>query len=603
MAREFDELVSVYLDACSQFEERELFGTKHPDGWKWTTYGEFRTMVDRLRAGLSELGVGPGDRVAIVSRNRIEWAVACYATYGLEAAFVPMYEAQQAEEIRFILQDAGAKVVFVSTTATYGTLRRLQPELPALQHVIGFDLPGSNPDSYAHLLQRGDAKQVAPRRPAPTSLAGIVYTSGTTGQPKGVLLNHRNLSSNLNAIREAFPISKDERSLSFLPWAHSYGQTCELHYLLSAGASSALNDDLRNLVTNMSAVKPTVLVAVPRIFNKIYESVVERVGSHSKLVRRLFADNLEGHVHERKGEHVGPLRKAEMLLGDKLFFAKVRERLGGRLKFVISASASLNSDVAEFIEALGIPIYEGYGLSETSPTVSMNRPGARKLGTVGLPIRDVRIEIDRNMTGDEVVGEIVVYGPNVMVGYHNRPEETRRALTPDGGLRTGDLGYLDDDGYLHIAGRIKEQYKLDSGRYVMPGPIEERLSLSPYIANVMLYGANRPYNVAVVVPERTTLSAWADAHHVDLDASKAPTELIDLLQTEIHEHSQGLRPYEIPRRFVVAKEDFGTENGLLTPTLKLKRKNVLERYGAELEALYATSQPEQTGARTSVSGP
>jgi long-chain acyl-CoA synthetase len=587
MARAFDELVSVYLDACRQFEKRELFGTKLASGeWQWTTYGEFRSLVDRARSGLSAMGVGPGDRVAIVSRNRVEWAVVCYATYGLEAALVPMYEAQREEEIGFILADSGAKVVFASTPAIYEKVRRLQRSLPGLEHVIGIDRPVGDEPTYTELLGRGDAVAVAPRHPRPDAIAGLVYTSGTTGRPKGVLLSHRNIASNLNAIREAFPISPDERTLSFLPWAHAFGQTCELHYLLSSGASCALNRDVHELLVDLKDVAPTVLIAVPRVFNGLYEAVLERIGSQSTLVRKLFAEGIEARVLARKGEHVGAMKKVEALVDDKLFFSRIRNRLGGRLKFVISGSATLSPEVAEFIDAIGIPVYEGYGLSETSPVVSMNRPGHSKAGTVGMPIPGVRIEIDRSCTGDPVIGEILVYGPNVMVGYHNRPEETARAMTSDGGLRTGDLGFVDDEGYLHVVGRIKDQYKLDSGRYVMPGPIEERLSLSPFIANVMLYGADHPYNVAVVVPERQALRDWARSHDVDLAGAEGDVRTRELLRAQIQKQSQGLRPYEVPRRFVVAREDFDAANGLLTPTLKVKRQKVLELYGAELEALY-----------------
>jgi long-chain acyl-CoA synthetase len=405
-----------------------------------------------------------------------------------------------------------------------------------------------------------------------------------------VLLTHRNIASNLNAIREAFPIGPEERSLSFLPWAHSYGQTCELHYLLSSGASTAINGELKDLLPNLVEVAPTVLVAVPRIFNVLYESVYERVDERSKFVQKLFSDGVQAAVRQHRGEHVGALERLEMAIDDKLIFAKVRERLGGHLKFVISASASLSKDVAEFIDALGIPIYEGYGLSETSPAVSMNRPGHCKLGTVGVPLPGVRVEIDRSSTGDDLVGEIIVYGPNVMRGYHNRPEETARALTPDGGLRTGDLGYVDTEGFLHVVGRIKDQYKLDSGKYVMPGPIEEQIALSPFIANVMLYGENRPYNVAVVVPERDALEKWAAGQAVGLRVEDM-TQVRALLQSEILVHSHGLRPYEVPKNFVVAHENFTTVNGLLTPTLKVRRQKVLERYGAEIEALYEDSPP------------
>jgi long-chain acyl-CoA synthetase len=271
-----------------------------------------------------------------------------------------------------------------------------------------------------------------------------------------------------------------------------------------------------------------------------------------------------------------------------MVFHKIRDRFGGRLKYVFSGSATLNRDVAEFIDALGITVYEGYGLTETSPIVTTNSPRGRKFGSVGRVLPGVRVEIDTTVTGDVREGEIVVHGPNVMLGYHHRPEENAQAMTPDGGLRTGDLGYLDADGYLFISGRIKEQYKLENGKYVMPSVLEEVLKLSPYIANIMLYGDGRPFNIALVVPSPPAVSGWAKEQGFELaDDLTADPRVRTLIAGELERLAIDFRGFERPRDFLLLKEDFTTDNGLLTPTLKLKRREVVARLGAQIDALYA----------------
>lgn len=551
------------------------------------TYAEFEREVDRFRGGLASLGVEAGQRVAIVSDNRVEWAVAAYATYGLGATFVPMYEAQQSEEWHFILRDSEAVAVIASTPEHHARLSGLAADLPDLRHVIGLESGEDDPKSYAALCRVGDTSPVPPQDPDPQSVAGFIYTSGTTGKPKGVILTHRNIATNLAAVREVFPLDPGERSLSFLPWAHSYGQTAELHYIISLGCEMAINDAIPHLVDNLATAKPTVLVAVPRIFNSIYDRVVSQIDHRPAAIRKLFWDGIRAAGKKGRGEHVSWWRNVELAIDDKLIFSKIREKFGGRLKFVISASAALGVEVAEFIHALGIPLYEGYGLSETSPIVSANTPTAHKMGTVGKPIPGVRVEIDKTVTGaDSHEGEIIVYGPNVTQGYHNRPDENEHLFTPDGGLRTGDLGSLDEDGFLRITGRLKEQYKLENGKYVMPSPLEETLKYSHYITNVMLYGDNRPHNVALVVPDKEAVHQWAEERGLVIDDMSKSLEVRELLRKEIEAHSADFKGYEKPREFAIVESDFTTSNGMLTPTLKLKRRNVTGKYGELLDSLY-----------------
>jgi long-chain acyl-CoA synthetase len=586
MPVKFENLVDLCEQSCRTYAERQLFGVKQGAGWTWITYAQFHELVGAFRGGLASLGVGRGDKVAIIADNRVEWAVACYATYGLGTAFVPMYQAQLAKEWHFIIEDCGAKVAIGATNAIAEQLRQMRTEIPTLEHVIGLELPASDDHSYAALLEVGRARPVPAASPAPADVAGLIYTSGTTGLPKGVILSHGNLTSNVNAIHRIFTFDPDDRSLAFLPWAHSFGQTCELHCLVSMGCSMAINDDIKNLVANLGEVKPTVLYAVPRVFNRLYEGVHAQIAAKPGVIQRLFKHGIETAKRKARGEPVGPMDQLMLALADRLIFSTVRQRFGGRLKYAISGSAALSPDVAAFIDALGITVYEGYGLTETSPIATANYPEHRKLGSVGPPIPDVAIQIDRSATGDPQHGEIIVKGPNVMQGYHNRPEETAAVLMEDRSFRTGDMGYLDPEGYLYITGRIKEQYKLENGKYVVPSPMEEKLKLSPYIANVMIYGANKPHNVALVVPDSDALRTWAERQGIPLGDPRTNQQVRDLIRSEIETLSKDIKGYERVQDFVLVIEDFTTENGMLTPTLKVKRRVVLERYGKELDALY-----------------
>jgi long-chain acyl-CoA synthetase len=588
------DLVTLAEESCRRFADRPLCGEKRDGAWTWATYADFGRAVDELRGGLAGLGVGPGDRVGIVSRNRGEWAVAAFATYGLEAAFVPMYEAQRPQDWQLILGDAGVRVVFGSGDRAVDALRAIQARLPGLEHVIGLDLPEADPSSYAALLARGRAAPVPARHPSPEAVATLIYTSGTTGRPKGTILTHRNITSNVAAVRDLFPLAADDRSLSFLPWAHSFGQVCELYVGIATGLSAALNRDVAQLVDDLVEVKPTILVAVPRIFQRLHDGVLAQIAGKPAVIRALFRAGLRAARHRREHEGLGPVEALELRLAERLIFSKIRERFGGRLRYAFSGSATLSPDAAELVDAIGIPVYEGYGLTETSPVVTANRPGARKLGSVGQVIAGVTIRIDETAAAEPGQGEIVVYGPNVMKGYHDRPEETAAALTADGGLRTGDLGYLDADGYLYITGRIKEQYKLDNGKYVSPAPLEQQLALSPYIAAAMIHGDGRPHNVALIVLDVPAVRAWAEREGVELGADPAASPAVRaLIDREIEREAAGFRAFERPRAVALVAEDFTVGNGMLTPTLKIKRRDILARYGALLDGLYAPAPSER----------
>ena len=594
--RSFQTLVDLYRTSVREFADRPLFGTKRDGAWTWMTYREFGARVDALRGGLASLGIKAGDRVAAISTNRVEWAVGAYATYTLGAAYAPMYESQQPREWEYILRDCGARVVLVASEAIATQVRAMQPQLPALEHVVTMEGPAGKSSGLDALEVRGRSAP-APSPivdPGPAALAGLIYTSGTTGEPKGVMLTHANLAGNVTAMNAVFPMATEDRSLSFLPWGHSFGQVVELHGLFSMGASMAIAESVDKIIDNLSEVKPTLLFSVPRIFNRIYEGLQRRMATESAVKRALFARLLKVAARRRQlaeqGKEGGPLLRLQHRLLDRVVASKVRARFGGNLRYAFSGGAAISREVAEFIDDLGITVYEGYGLTETSPIATANWPGNRRIGSVGRPIPGTRVSIDRSAdTDDGRSGEVVVHGHNVMKGYYNLPQEDAKVFTADGGFRTGDLGYVDADGFLHITGRIKEQYKLENGKYVAPVAIEEALKLSPFITSAFVHGQNRPYNVAVLVPELESLKTWARAHGLgDLapEALLTHPDVVKLFTEQVATYTRELKSFERPQRFVLVAEDFSTANDLLTPKLSLKRRNILARYGAALEALY-----------------
>jgi len=397
-------------------------------------------------------------------------------------------------------------------------------------------------------------------------------------------------------MHEVFPMSPEDRSLSFLPWAHSFGQTVELHGLFSMGASMGIAESVDKIIDNLSEVKPTLLFSVPRIFNRIYDRLQKQTAEGPALRRKIFESAIANSAYRKKlaeEKRTSGFADFKQRIFDKVVFTKVRDRFGGRLRYAFSGGAAISKEVAEFIDNLGITVYEGYGLTETSPIATANWPGARKIGSVGKAIPGVRIAIDLGATGDPRNGEIVVYGHNVMQGYYNQPDEDAKVFTPDPvtgqrGFRTGDMGFLDDEGFLTITGRIKEQYKLENGKYVAPSHLEDQLKLSSFIANSFIYGDNRPYNVALIVPDMAELEKWAAgrAIHKRGEELLADEQVNALVQGEVDKYSSEFKQFEKIKKVKLIAEDFTQENGMLTPKLSLKRRVVMQKYGEALDKLY-----------------
>ncbi|MCP4199161.1 MAG: AMP-binding protein [Proteobacteria bacterium] len=434
--------------------------------------------------------------------------------------------------------------------------------------------------------------------PDADDIAALIYTSGTTGSPKGVLLSHGNLTSNVHGIKKAFHmLDASMRTLSFLPWAHSYGQTAELHFLMSLGGSTGFAESPQTIVDDLAMVKPTFLIAVPRVFNRVYDSLNSKMNEQGGLAKKLFDMGVNAGIERRRLRKEGRtslVNDLKLKIADALVFKKIREKFGGRLMYSASSSAALSPHIAEFFEDVGIPLYEAWGMTELSPGGTGNSPDHNKLGSAGRPLDKVRLVIDKTFAGDNPEeGELIVYGPNVMKGYHNKPEETRAIMTEDGGLRTGDMAYIDEDGYLYITGRIKEQFKLENGKFVSPAFMEEEIKLLPCVEHSMIYGLNRPFTVCLVFPDFIVMEKLAieNGWPAEPAAMVADPAVKSYIENQILSCLKGnFGSYEIPKKFIILSEGFTVDNNMLTQTFKLKRRKVLKAYQLIIESAYQANR-------------
>ena len=464
----------------------------------------------------------------------------------------------------------------------------LREDLLDLQHIVTLDAPEHDATSWTSLdAARRRARGAGSRAAGERRRHDHLYL-GHDRRAEGRAAHAPKPRGQRVARAEARDYGDDARAISFLPWAHVFGGHVELNVLMAIGGSVAICSGADELFAELPKVKPTVLYAVPRIWRQLYHDIQRDLSAEPEMSRHMFDDGIRLMQRQRRGE---PLKLTERLflnVANKRVITKLKARLGGRLRLAISGAAPLSLEVAEFMHNLGLTIYEGYGLTESSGSSTTQPHDAPRFGSVGKAIRGTRIAIDASVPDieREGEGEVILYGPGVMEGYHNAPRATQEALTADGGLRTGDLGYLDDDGYLYITGRLKELYKLSSGRYVAPAPLEDKLKLSPFISHCMLYGSGQPYNVALIVADVHALVAYLGRDHRTVEELLADPRTRRLYEDEILKYSRDFRTFELVRNFWLVAEPFTRANGMLTPTMKTLRRRVLERYEARLKSLY-----------------
>jgi long-chain acyl-CoA synthetase len=563
---------------------------------------EFFERVRDVSLGLSALGMRPGDRVALVSESRPEWVTADLAVLSGGAVTVPIYPTLSATQARYILQDCGARIAIVSTKLQLDKVQEVRHQLPSLEAVVAMEAPGRDSPSvltFAALEQRGHGTltkeggtarefQERARAVRPEDLATVIYTSGTTGEPKGVMLTHGNLVSNMRAGGEALQVTQDDVALSFLPLSHAFERMVGYVYLMN-GVTVIFAESFDTIARDITLVRPTVLTGVPRVYEKMHARIMEKGNASPGVKGPLFrwavgVGRARAHA-VGQGRSPGPLTTLQAKVADRLVFSKIREGVGGRLRYLVSGSAALPVSVAEFFFAVGLPIIEGYGLTETAPILTVNPPDAPRIGTVGRAVSGVELRIAPD-------GEILARGPNIMSGYYNKKEATSEVLR-DGWFHTGDIGTLDASGYLRITDRKKDLLVTSGGKKIAPQPIEAVLKRSPLVSEAILLGDGRRFAAALIVPDFAALerrlkdlgrpSTNDPAHRAEL--IKRP-DVLALYQEIVDGLNRELSQFERVKRIALLPAEFSIETGELTPTLKVKRKVIEERWRGQIEELY-----------------
>ncbi|HEV2915777.1 MAG TPA: long-chain fatty acid--CoA ligase [Pyrinomonadaceae bacterium] len=593
-------LPKLCLAAIRQYAKADALN--HKRGGEWINIPA-ETFIERVRAvavGLASLGVKAGDRIGLLSENRPEWSITDLAILSLGAVNVPIYTTQAVEQVRYILEDSGARLLFVSGRKVFKHARAGIESVEQLERIIFFDAEAAEGTERAMTLDalenRGAERDR--REPeiydrfvegvGPEDLATIIYTSGTTGEPKGVMLTHDNFVSNVLTISREFPISDTDISLSVLPLSHIFERTV-FYVFCWNGVSVYYAASFDQVGEHLREVRPTVMTAVPRLFEKVYHRIVKKGTSAGGWKSRVFTRALAvgqryAEVKDRN-ERVPPLLEIQQGIANWLVFSKWRAGVGGRLRYFISGGAPLSPALSYAFLAADIPILQGFGMTETC-IVSANRTEDNRVGSVGLPFPgiDVRLAAD---------GEILVRGPNVMRGYYNHPESTRSAMT-DGWFATGDVGRMDERGHLYITDRKKDLFKLSNGKYVAPQLIESLVKQSEFVNQVVVVGAGRKQPVALVVPDWESLASAMGANSAPnaerrAELSREPAA-IKIVQRDVAALTASLADYERVRRVALLPEEFSIDGGEMTPTLKVKRRVIDEKYGALIDALYGVTE-------------
>jgi long-chain acyl-CoA synthetase len=587
----------MFLDRVAATPTREAFRYPEDGGWKSLTWEQTRDRVRDIAAGLLALGVQPEQRVAIASSTRIEWVLADLAVMAAGAATTTVYPSTTPDDVYYILSDSGSRVVFAEDDAQVAKVLEHRADLPDLMAIVVFDgsADGELVLTLAELEERGRA--LVGERPTaiddavaavgPEDLATLIYTSGTTGRPKGVRLTHGNWTYEAVAIEALELLSADDVQYLWLPLSHSFGKVLQVMQLIT-GFSTAVDGRVDKIVENLAVVRPTFMGAAPRIFEKVMARVTATAEHEGGLKRKIvhWAVGVGRQTSELReaGRQPGLPLKAQHAIADRLVFHKLRERLGGRIRFFVSGAAALSPEVARFFHGAGMLILEGYGLTETSAFSFVNRPHNYRIGTVGLPAPGAQVKI-----ADD--GEILIKGGGVMTGYHNQPEATAEVLTPDGWLRTGDIGELLPSGHLRITDRKKDMIKTSGGKYVAPQTIEALFkAVCPYASQMLVHGHQRNYVTALVSLDHEAIAAWGEQHGVTGEYAHVVSspQVRELVQGYIDQLNSRLARHEQIKKFEILSDDLTVEEGELTPSMKVRRSAVEKKYVDVLDGMYGS---------------
>jgi len=590
-------LIDVFTRAARLHNRPDALNYKSGGRWISISSDEMLARAKHVAAGLYAIGIRHGDRVALLSDSRVEWTLADAGCLFAAAVDVPIYPTLTPPQVRYILQDSGSSALFLANHEKFLALKAILTECPHVQHVIFFDaqdVTQADGLTLARLEELGrESEQREPRlidrlaaQTTPDDLATLIYTSGTTGEPKGVMLTHANLISNLIDSSGHLEVGEQDAVLSVLPLSHVYERQAMYMYL-HHGMAVYFAESLQAVGANLKEVRPTILVGVPRMFEKIYARIRERADEAGKLSAALLTWSVAvareyARYFNRRGSIPVGLRLKHWI-ASKLVFEKWRQAFGGRIRLLLSGGAALAEDLACIYIGAGIPIIQGYGLTETSPVITASTLEDYRVGTVGRVIPHVKLRIAPD-------GEIEVRGPNVMHGYYNKPEETRASFTEDGWFKTGDIGNIDADGYLRITDRKKELFKTSGGKYIAPQPIEQAIKASRFVSQVVLVGAERKFPAALIVPEWEQLDSYCKLKGIEVKSRSEVIRhprIIDLLQRQVDALTPNLARYEKIKKVALLENEFTIEGGELTPTLKIKRRVIDEKYRDVIEKLYA----------------
>jgi long-chain acyl-CoA synthetase len=557
------------------------------------SYDSLEEDCKHFAAYLKKRGVEPGDRVAILSENRPGWYLSDMAILSLGATDVPLYPSLPPNQIEYILNNCGAKGIIVSNMLQLGKILSIWQKLPELNMVIVMNkLEEPVEDVIDMSLAKAEGKKILEATPwmldgiksNPDDVATLIYTSGTTGLPKGVMLTHRNLCENVKSCSTVIRLDQTDSSLSFLPLSHAYERTGGYYLFFACGAKIYLAESIETISLNISEAKPTIIFTVPRLFDRMKASILKSVTSEGGVKEKIFfwaVSTGEKYYKQLATGKVSPFVAIQHNLADKLVYSKIRKKFGGRLRYFVSGGAALPQKTGEFFQSIGITILEGFGLTETSPVTNVNRPEKVKFGTVGPPVKNVEVKIAAD-------GEIMLKGPNIMKGYWKDEAGTAEVIK-DGWFYTGDIGVIDADGYLKITDRKKHIIVTSGGKNIAPLPIENMILDSPYVDQVMIVGEKRPFLIALIVPDFLKLRDFAAEHHLKAANTKelvASKEVLQIYEKLLKSISRQLATHEKVRKFLLVEEPFSIENGMMTPTLKLKRKEIISKYSAEIDNLY-----------------